>query len=41
MLFRFDLPSSFNRDDLEIVLKTDNKPESPLECYGYNDKLNV
>lgn len=41
MLFRFDLQNSFKEDDVEIVLKQDDKPESPLECYGYNNKLNV
>jgi len=41
MLFRFDLENSFKEDNVEIVLKSDDKPESPLECYGYNNKLNV
>jgi 23S rRNA U2552 (ribose-2'-O)-methylase RlmE/FtsJ len=41
MLFRFDLSKDFDIENLSINLKSNDLPEHPQECYGYNQKLNV
>ncbi len=48
MFFRFDMSKDIDIDnyciDIDnycIDLKTNNIPELPNECYGYNDKLNI
>jgi 23S rRNA U2552 (ribose-2'-O)-methylase RlmE/FtsJ len=41
MLFDFDMQKSFEKENVNIVLKSNDKPELPQDCYGYNDKLNV
>lgn len=41
MIFDFCLEKTFNKSDTNIVLKKTDMPESPMECYGYNNNLNV
>jgi 23S rRNA U2552 (ribose-2'-O)-methylase RlmE/FtsJ len=41
MMFKFDVNTQLNCDNLDVKLFFENVPQSPKECYGYSDSLNI
>lgn len=41
MMFKFDVNTQLNYDNLDVKLFFENVPQSPKECYGYSDSLNI